>query len=61
MLPEDAKNDLEKLAISYFTDELGIPAECVGDAAQNFLGVFDVLLRIDERLKCRAPPPTQTQ
>jgi hypothetical protein len=61
MLPEKETNDLERLAISYFTGELGIPSEGVGDAAQNLLGVFDVLLRIDERLKCRAPPSALTQ
>jgi hypothetical protein len=56
MLEENAKNDLEKLAISYFTDELGIESGEIPVASSNLVGIFDVLLRIDERLKA----PVQT-
>ena len=50
------KTDLDQLAKKYFIDELGLPPESIPDAAYNLMGVFDVLLRIDERLKQPKPP-----
>lgn len=50
MLPENDPN-LEELAKRYFRDELGLAPEDVPEAARNLLGAFEVLLRIDERIK----------
>lgn len=50
MLPE-CELTLEELTRRYFVDELGLAPEDVPEAARNLLGAFDVLLRIDERLK----------
>jgi hypothetical protein len=58
MLPEENAHGLNELAKRYFIEELGLPPEAVPDASQNLLGVFDILLRIDERLKqSQAPQP----
>lgn len=51
MLPESEPLNLDELAKRYFVDELGLAPEDVAEAARNLLGAFDVLLRIDERLK----------
>ncbi|MCR4278986.1 MAG: hypothetical protein NUV81_03745 [bacterium] len=57
MLPkEDHKHGLDELAKRYFVDELGLPPEAVSEAAQNLVGVFDALLRIDQRLKQTQTP-----
>jgi len=48
MLPKNEQN-LEELAKKYFVDELGLEPEEVPEAARNLLGVFEVLLRIEER------------
>lgn len=52
MLPEDEPN-LEELAQRYFADELGLAPEEIPDAARNLLGAFEVLLRIDARIKAK--------
>lgn len=46
----EKKGDLNKLTKNYFIEELGLNDEAVPEAARNLLGVFEVLLRIDERL-----------
>lgn len=51
MLPISEKEKINALAKKYFADKLGLAADEVPDAAQNLLGVFEVLFRIDERLK----------
>lgn len=51
MLPEEPKNGLDQAAKKYFVDELGLSAETVSDAGANLTGAFEVLLRIDARLK----------
>lgn len=48
---DDKADNLDELARQYFVDELGLPPEEVPEAARNLLGAFDVLYRIDERLK----------
>lgn len=48
MLPED---ELTQLANRYFVDELGLAPEDVPEASRNFLAAFEILLRIDTRLK----------
>ena len=55
MLPE-CDPSLEELAKRYFEDELGLAPEDVPEAARNLLGAFDVLLRIDQRIKAKAQP-----
>lgn len=50
MLDNEA-NNLDDLARRYFVDELGLPPEEVPEAVRNLLGAFEVLYRIDERLK----------
>ena len=42
---------LEELARRHFVDELGLVPEDVPEAARNLVGAFEVLLRIDQRLK----------
>jgi len=56
MLSEQDTNDLNKLANQYFIDELGLAPDAVSDAAANLTGAFDVLLRIEERLKKSESP-----
>jgi len=56
MLSEVSNNDLEKLANQYFIDELGLPSDAVSDAAASLTGAFDVLFRIEERLKKSESP-----
>lgn len=56
MLPEVSNNDLDKLAKQYFADELGLAPDAVSDAAANLTGAFEVLLRIEERLKKSQTP-----
>lgn len=48
---DDTADNLDELARQYFVDELGLPLEEVPEAARNLLGAFEVLYRIDERLK----------
>ena len=47
----DQVDQLEELARQYFVGELGMQPEDVPDAARNLMGAFEVLLRIDDRLK----------
>lgn len=51
MLPKSEKEHLDELARRYFASELGLATDEVPDAARNLLGAFEVLFRIDERLK----------
>lgn len=55
MLPETEPLNLDELAKRYFVDELGLPPEEIPEAARNLLGAFEVLYRIDERLKKKQP------
>ena len=50
MLPQNSPS-LEALAQQYFVDELGLNPQDVPEAARNLIGAFEVLFRIDERLK----------
>lgn len=50
-MSKDTKENLEELAKSYFLDELKLVPKDIPNAARNLVGYFDVLLRIDERLK----------
>lgn len=50
MLPETEEN-IEQLAKRYFVDELGLTPEDVPEASRNLLAAFEVLLRVDNRLK----------
>ena len=54
MLPKNEQN-LEELAQRYFVDELGLDPEEVPEAARNLLGAFEVLFKIDERIKQKQP------
>lgn len=47
MLPEN----VDALAERFLREELGLTKEQAKDAESNLVGLFDVLLRIDERLK----------
>ena len=49
MLPEN----IDALAEQYLRKELGLTKEQSQDAESNLIGFFDVLLRIDERLKTK--------
>jgi hypothetical protein len=49
MLPENVK----ALAEQYLHKELGLTKEQAKDAEGDLIGFFDVLLRIDERLKSK--------
>lgn len=44
------QDNLEELAHKYFVQELGLKPEEVPEAARNFIGMFEVLLRIDQRI-----------
>ena len=48
---DDKADNLDELARQYFVDELGLSSEEIPEAARNLLGAFEVLYRIDERLK----------
>jgi len=48
---DDQADNLDDLARQYFIDELGLSVEEVPDATRNLLGAFEILYRIDERLK----------
>lgn len=50
MLP----NPSDELAKKYLEEELGLTKEQAAEAAPNILGLFEVLFRIDERLKKQA-------
>ncbi len=50
MLPNNERNNLEKLAQHYFVDELGLDLNDVTEAERNILGAFEILFRIDERV-----------
>ena len=50
MLPQNSES-LDDLARQYFVDELGLNHQDVPEAARNLVGAFEVLLRIDERMK----------
>lgn len=59
MLPDSNSQSLKNLAKQYFIDELGLPPESVFEASQNLIGAFEVLLKIDERIKKTQIPTTQ--
>jgi hypothetical protein len=59
MLPDSNSQGLKNLAKRYFIDELGLPPEAVSEASQNLIGAFEVLLKIDERIKKSHAPTTQ--
>lgn len=50
MLPENNPN-LDNLAKHYFIDELGLRPEEAPEASRNLVGAFEVLFRIQNRLK----------
>ncbi len=50
MSPRDEPN-LEALAKLYLVNELGLAPEDIPEASRNLLGAFEVLYRIDNRLK----------
>lgn len=56
MLPKSEPLNLDELAKRYFVDELGLAPEDVAESARNLLGAFEVLLRIDERVKAKLQP-----
>ena len=43
--------EIQELAEKYFAIELGMNIEDMSEAARNTVGAFEVLLRIQERLK----------
>ena len=47
MLP----NNVDELAKKYLIEELGLTKEQVEEAGANLIGFFDVLMRIDKRIK----------
>lgn len=49
-MPSDEAT-FEQLTTRYFVDELGLDPTEVPEAARNMLGAFEVLLRIDNRMK----------
>lgn len=53
MLPE-CEPSIEELTKRYFEIELGLAPEDVPEAARNLLGAFQVLIRIDERIKAKS-------
>ena len=50
MLP----NSREELAQKYLVEELGLTKEQAAEAEPSLLGLFEVLFRIDERMKKQA-------
>ena len=50
MLSDEESNHTE-MAKLYFVEELKLDPEDVPEASRNLLGAFEVLYRIDERLK----------
>lgn len=45
------QDNLHELARKYFIEELGLRSEDVPEASRNLIGMFEVLLRIDQRIK----------
>ncbi len=51
MLPESESIFIDELAKRYFVDELKLAPDDIPEATLNLLGAFEILLRIDQRLK----------
>lgn len=49
-----SSENIDALAETYFQKELGLTNEQTNKAEENLIGIFDVLLRIDERLKSKS-------
>jgi hypothetical protein len=57
MFSDTGQHDIQGLAKKYLMDELGLTQEQAREAEESIVGFFEVLLRIDKRIRNNVAEP----